>query len=138
MSRIFHLAKFAQERGTYPIKLTIKDSYKLVVNTGNINEINWWLTDSSGNIINGRSNESIAVANPLFLVLKDEDLQITDKTVGENFRLVTFRGTYNSDLGNDLPFTYVVSFNISNSVIVDSDLFINVVDTVFSADFVYV
>jgi hypothetical protein len=133
MAEIFHLAKRAKERGSFPLKFTIKDYMKLAVNSGNINSISWWLTDVNGAIINDRSNISLAVENPFYIVLEDEDLQITAKDQGRNTRFVTVRGTYESDLGT-LPYAYCVSFDVENILVIDIDLYINVYEKIVTWD----
>lgn len=134
MSRVLFLSKKARERGTYPVKFTVKDSSALLVNAGNITSLYWWLTDFNGTVINSRSRVEISQANPFYVVLTDEDLQITDKTKGENNRLLTIRGTYNSTLGTDLPFTYSISFEVLNELVVDIDLLITTLDYTFVRD----
>lgn len=126
MSRILHLNKRARELGTYPVKFTVTDNSGLLVNAGNISTINWWLTDFSGVIINGRSNISLLPANPFYVVLSGNDLQITDKAKGENGRILTLRGTYDSTFGNDLPFTFTVSFGVINELVIDVELGISI------------
>lgn len=134
MSRIYHLPTPALERGSYPIQFTWKGNDGLVIDVDNINEMYWWLTDFGGHVINGRSRQTVSLANPWTLVLKDEDLQITDKDSGENTRIVTLRGTYNSTIGSNIDYVYQVSFDIVNSVLIDSDLNIVVIDPVYVRD----
>ncbi len=139
MPRIQHLDKIAQEEGTYPVKFTFRDSLRQLIDTAAITGISWWLTDLTGTVINNRSEVVIAViANPQYIVLSGDDLQILDKDNGYEERLVTLKGTYNSDLGNALPFTYAVGFTLLNNLIVASDLFVSVADVIFTGDVTYV
>jgi len=139
MPRIQHLDKIAQEEGTYPVVFTFKDSLRQVIEASAVPTCSWWLSDMTGTIINLRSEIAVSeITNPLSIVLSGDDLQILDKDMGYEERLVTLKGTYNSDLGNALPFTYAVSFTLLNNLIVASDLFISVAEVIFTGDTVYV
>ena len=90
-------------------------------------------------MINARSDVAVdTISNPYYLVLSGDDLQIINKLQGEESRVVTLKGTYNSVYGNNLPFTYTVSFTILNQLVIATDLFASVTDMVFSEDFIYV
>ncbi len=139
MPIIQHLDKIAQEEGTYPVKFTFKDSFRQEIEASAITSITWWLTTLSGTEINNRSNITVAlITNPLYIILQGDDLQILDKDNGYEERLVTLKGTYNSDLGTALPFTYAVGFTLLNNLVVASDLFIDIVEVIFTGDIVNV
>lgn len=134
MSRILFLSKKAREKGTYPVKITVTDSYKRLVSVGNILTAAWWLTDFNGTVINGKSNTTLDITNPLVVVMYGDDLQITDKTKGENQRVLTLRGTYTSEFGTGLPFTYSVAFEIVNELVIDIDLTVSQLEYAFVRD----
>ncbi len=74
------------------------------------NTINWALTDSEGNVINNREEESIIPAQEVNILLTGDDLE-----PGTLF--VTVWGTYDSDLGSDLPFKDWASFKVRDALI---------------------
>ena len=139
MPRIQHLDKIAQEEGTYPVKFIFKDSLRQEIEAAAITAVSWWLTDMTGTIVNSKSEVLVAViTNPLYLIISGDDLQILDKDNGYENRLITLKGTYDSDLGNALPFTYAVSFSLLNNLIIASNLNVSVVDVIFTGDMIYV
>lgn len=139
MPRIKHLDKIAQEEGTYPVKFTFKDSLRQLVSADAITSVDWWLSDMGGNVINNRSEVSVAgITNPLYIVLFGDDLQIMEKENGYEERLVTLRGLYNSDRGAGLPFTYAISFTLLNNLMIASNLNISIVDVIFAGEVINV
>ncbi len=72
--------------------------------------INWALTDGDGTVINNLEQESIAPAQEVNIVLTGNDLK-----PGTLF--VTVWGTYDSDLGSDLPFKDWCSFKVKDALI---------------------
>ena len=139
MPRIYHLSKPAFEQGSYGIKVTFKDLYKTVIPSANIKTLYWWLTDFGGVVINNRSEQVVSsIENPYTVVLNGADLQILDKSLGSEKRVVTLKGTYDSDLGTNLSITYAVSFDLINLLVIAADLYISTVDNVFVGEFVYV
>jgi hypothetical protein len=139
MARIYQHSLLAQEEGTYIIKYIFKDEAKQILEASNITSLFWWLTNFSGKVINGRSAVEItSITNPYYLVIYGDDLQILDKAAGQENRVVTLKGTYNSTYGNNLPFTYAESFGIINQLVIAADLNISAADAIFSADFIYV
>jgi len=139
MPRIQHLDKIAQEEGTYPVKFTFKDSLRQLINAASITAIDWWLTDMTGTVINSRSQVAVVViTNPFYVVATGDDLQILNKENGYEERLITLKGTYNSDRGNALPFTYAVGFTLLNNLIIASNLNVAVADVIFTGDFINV
>lgn len=130
--RIPLLEKVAPEEGSYTIKLTFKDEGK-ELNTPT--SLYWWLTDLTGLVINGRSEvEVVTITNPHYLTLQGDDLQLHKVTDTSDYRYVTLKGTYNSDRGNNLPFTKVVMFQIENILLIAKPLDVEVVDTVYLGD----
>lgn len=139
MPRIQHLDEIAQERGTYPVKFTFKDKLRQDILAAAMPTCRWWLTDMTGTAINSRIGAVISeITNPLYVVLSADDLQILDKNNGYEDRLLTLMGTYDSDIGNALPFTYAVSFTILNNLVMPSHLNVLVVDAVVADDVTYV
>jgi hypothetical protein len=137
MPRIAQLPRVASEQSTYGIKLTFKDSDGVLLSASDITSLHWWLTDTSGVVINGRSQIAVvSITNPYYVVLTNADLQILDKARGEERRVVTLKGTYNSTLGSDLVFTHAIGFSVINLLVIAQDLNISVVDHIFTGDFV--
>ena len=131
MPRIPLLDKDAPEEGTYTVKFTFKDEeLNLVTPTA----INWWLTDLDGDPINNRSEVSATPANPYYLTLTGPDLQMKDVKEKYDFRLVTLRGLYNSNRGNNLPLTHVVMFRLANILVVGRPLYVEATDVAYTGD----
>lgn len=119
MPRIQHLDNVAQEEGTYPLKFTFTDSLRRELSASAITSVTWWLTGTTGTVVNERSAVEVsAITNPQYIVLSGDDLQILDSVNGSEERLLTLKGLYDSDLGDDLPFTYAVSFTVLNNLVV--------------------
>jgi steroid 5-alpha reductase family enzyme len=132
MARLKLLEKVAPEEGTYSVKFTFKDENGDLVTPSTLA---WWLSDLTGAIINGRS-EVVAdsLASPWYLVLSGPDLQMHNSQEDHDYRIVTLRGTYNSDMGNDLPLTYAVMFKLQNLLIIAKPLYISALDHLFTGD----
>lgn len=79
------------------------------------NDLVWTLTDARGAVINDREEVSITPDETVTIVLSGLDLAIAP-TEGVAVRKLLFEGTYNSDLGNNLPFKDEVTFTITNFV----------------------
>lgn len=72
--------------------------------------LTWSLRDLNDAVVNGRENVPISViGTSVSIVLSGEDLNIDGS--GELRKLV-LRGTYDSELGNDLPFTKEIRFPV--------------------------
>lgn len=74
------------------------------------NSITWALTDNEGTVINNREAENKTPGTAIDIVLTGDDLQ-----PGTLF--VTIWGTYDSDLGTDLPFKDWCSFKVRDALI---------------------
>lgn len=106
----------AIEKSTYGIVIAFTDEEGNAV-TPNAGTCLWTLTDIIGTVINTRFNQAIASANPLTIVLKDNDLLIQ---ASENVNLVQRRLNlyceYDSDLGTNLPFRDSCEFPLRDLV----------------------
>ena len=97
----------AEEESTYIVQITFKDE------DGNAvvpNSIYWKLTDSDGNVINSRNMESIAVASTINITLSGDDLVVVTAKGSNKKRIITVWGTYDSDLGVNLPYKDACKF----------------------------
>lgn len=87
-------------------------------NAEDVKTLTWTLTDISGNVINAR--EDVEVDSPSSvetIVLSGNDLAVF---VGDRLRrVITFKATYDSDLGNDLPLTGAAEFPIVQLVAIE-------------------
>lgn len=93
------LATTATEGGTYVVTLAFTDESgaEATPKTGV-----WTLTDSNGDVVNGRENVVVSsLASTIYIVLSGADLPSNGHKLEE--LLLTFQGTYDSDLGFDLP-----------------------------------
>ena len=106
----------ANEKSTFALELAITDENgdPLTPNT-----LTWTLTNLAGNVINERAGIEIATpASTVTVVLSGDDLALPERAAP--LRVVTLEGTYDSDLGNDLPLKEEVQFPIRNLVKVPS------------------
>lgn len=124
------LESIAPEQGTYAIKFTFKDEFGNLVTPATLY---WWLTDLSGTVINDRSEVEITpITNPHYLVLTDADLSMITHTDDFDYRVITLKGTYNSDLGSGLPLVYAVMFKLDNLLVIAQPLNIEVYERVIA------
>ena len=102
------LTTLATEQSTYIITVafTDEDGASVVPKT-----VVWTLTDTSGTVINSRTQVSATPGASVDIVLSGDDLAITGETGKE--RNVVVEATYDSSRGNDLPLTDGVRFTIS-------------------------
>jgi len=89
----------AVEGSTYVVTAAFTDEDE---NDVTPNELTWTLTDRYGNTINEREDEEITPDTSVDIVLTGDDLQVSDDEK-VTVLTVTVEGTYNSDLGNNLP-----------------------------------
>ena len=88
------LSKQAQEGGTYVVQFKFKDEDWSFVDP---TSLSWWLSDENGSPVNNRENVVVNLpAYDEYIVLKGNDL-----TPG--YKILTIKGTYNSNYGSDLP-----------------------------------
>lgn len=106
----------AIEKSTYGIVISFTDEEDNAI-TPNAGTCLWTLTDEKGTVINTRSNQAIASANPLTIVLKGNDLLLL---ASENVNLVRRRLNlyceFDSDLGTNLPFRDSCEFPLRDLV----------------------
>ena len=108
MIRILEKAK---ERGIFPIEFTFRDDAGAPQAP---DSVAWSLIRLDGSIINERENVEIAEMDAtLQIVLQGDDLALfaSDNCI----RRVLIKATYSSlTIGNDLPFTDEIEFEIEN------------------------
>ena len=93
------LTTSAIEGGTYVISFSFTDEDGDPVTP---NQLSWTLTDDEGNVINSR--EDVVISPPaasVDVLLQGDDLDPGDSKLAE--LIFTIEGTYNSDLGSNLP-----------------------------------
>lgn len=99
----------APENGTYIFVVTFTDEDSVsTIPTA----LTWSLTDRYGNIINSREDVSITPAATINIVLSGDDLLLSKPH--DNVRILLIEGTYDSDLGSDLPLRGEAVFEIEN------------------------
>lgn len=108
------LSTLAPEEGTYAIVVSFLDE----AGTAMTPETMFWsLMDVDRNIINAKLDQEIlSLDTTATIVLEGDDLAITSNNPRGNRRRLTFIGTYDSDLGTDLPFTAECEFRIQHFV----------------------
>lgn len=102
------LAVAAVEKSTFVVTAAFTDHTGAPVTP---TAMAWTLTNGAGAVVNSRSAVAIApLASSVSIVLSGADLALPD--AGDPVRRLTLQGTYNSTLGNDLPFKDEVTFTI--------------------------
>ena len=74
------------------------------------NELTWSLADQDGAVVNGREDEAITPAAEVVIVLQGDDLALPEGR--SDSRTLIVEGTYDSDLGSDLPIRDFVTFRV--------------------------
>ena len=100
----------APERGTFGILCTFtdEDGDALTPDT-----LTWTLTDVDGLVVNSRQDiEVSSISSATTIVLSGADLAVTDASDRGRKRRFAIEGTYDSDLGNDMPLTGECEFTI--------------------------
>lgn len=99
----------AIEGSTYVVTATFTDAIGEAVTP---KTLAWTLSTTGGTVVNERSQISVvATSNVVNIVLSGDDLKL--RTTGDNKkRVLTFEGTYDSELGDDLPLKDQIIFSI--------------------------
>lgn len=95
------------EGGSCVIEATFKDMNKQIVESTQLDSIQWTLKDSDGNVINNRENVSHSKENPANFILTGNDLPAKRLTF-------TVRVIYDSTYGNNLNLNDSVTFYVQN------------------------
>ena len=93
----------------------------------------WDLTSLDGTVI-VYNQEITELASTIYLPVFGTNLRILDGETSYGERLITFRGTYNSVLGNNLPIHKQIKFSVQNLKLVAYPITVNSIDTVFTDD----
>jgi len=98
------------EKGTYVITAAFTDenSQAKIPTT-----LEWKLTDKSGNVINSRSAVTLTPAASVSIVLSGDDLALSSLS-DDGQRAFLLTGTYDSNLGSDLPIKEEARFTVAN------------------------
>ncbi|RLC96012.1 MAG: hypothetical protein DRI46_14260 [Chloroflexi bacterium] len=118
----------AFERSTYVITVAFEDDNGTAVTP---NKVSWDLSTLGGTIINERSNVTETPAESVDIVLTGSDLRTLASEGNKHIvkRLVTVRGSYNSDAGSDLELSADVKFDLETNPVIPY-LTINVYEAV--------
>ena len=101
--------KRAMENGSAVFSLVFRDEANQPVTP---KTMKWTLCDQDGAVVNNREDETGLTLEPTTkLLLYGDDLAIFNDTE-DGFRVVIFTGTYDSDLGNDIPLVDQFGFYI--------------------------
>lgn len=101
------------EGSTFGLSLTLHNSAGEASSAEAIANINWWLFDSAGVIVNNRSSVSAAVTNPVMIKLEPADTKIA-KALKSDTRFLTVSWTYNdTELGQGTVNTEEYKFVVS-------------------------
>jgi hypothetical protein len=104
----------APERGTKSI--TLSDFLDEADATATMKTLSWTLVDLDGAVVNSRTAVALTPAASVSFVLSGDDLALSGSTSKDRKRRVTIKGTYDSDLGTDLPLTAEVEFEIDQFI----------------------
>lgn len=114
-----YLSDHAYQEGTYVVNFSMTDE------SGNSIApvtLSWSLHTKDGTIINLRTDVDInSPATSNDIVLQGDDLQILMAEESSEYveRRVTFKATYDSSLGTDLPANREIAFILENLTIID-------------------
>jgi len=94
---------------------TARFTLTLLDDAGNLltpnSDLTWTLTDTFGNVMNGRSSVALAAAETVVIMLTGDDLLIGDAVPR---RVLTLRCTYDNDAGSNWKFADEVHFTINH------------------------
>ena len=111
------LRELAEEQSTYPVLVRCEDE------SGNPvvpNEITWSLMKLDGEIVNERDGVALTPSFEMTIMLTGDDLAVEDGETRK--RTILVEGTYDSNLGNDLPIRDSVRFRIKDLKGVTTDV----------------
>ena len=132
MVRTEEILKTIPEEGTGIFRLSCKDENgDLIAPTS----LFWDLTALDGTVI--AYNQEISVlSSVIYLPIYGANMRILagESSFGE--RLITFRGTYNSTRGSNIPLHKQVKFRVQNLKLVAQPIDVSVVEVVFTDDYV--
>lgn len=107
------------EKGTGKVTIVLKDTEGLGINFADISSPQWRLTLEDGTVVNERTY-ALSTLTSLTWVLTGEDLAI----IGDSDtlrRIISFKCTYNSALGSNLPLHEEIQFSINPLVGIDNN-----------------
>ena len=119
MTNITILADKFPEEGTRGVQVVFTDEDGVAVTPGTVQ---WWLTDTGGNIINSRGTVNGTVspgtlASTMTFVLSGDDLALTAGAPSLE-RVLSVRYWFDSDLGTNLPNNVEARFEIEPLLVV--------------------
>lgn len=103
----------AQERGAFVITHSFLDANGDAVTP---TALTWTLTDSLGNVINGKLDVTISPSSEVNIVLSGADLAVDDTNVSyfDLVRKLIFEGSYAHSTYGTLPIKDEITFSIEN------------------------
>lgn len=131
MVRTEEILKVIPEESTAVFRLVFKDEEGALIAPSTLY---WDLTALDGTVI--AYNQPVAgLASTVYLPIYGAQMRILagEESYGE--RLITFRGTYNSTRGTNLPLNKQIKFRVQNLKLVGYPLSVDVVDLVFTDDY---
>lgn len=99
----------AIEQSTFALAVTFTDEAGAAVIP---NDIAWSLLDKDGLVVNGQNGIVLPPAASVTILLAGDDLKSSEGST----RVVLIEGSYDSDLGTDLPLRDTVTFQIANLI----------------------
>lgn len=106
----------ANEQSTYPITVSFADENGDAVTP---TSATWTLTDTRGNVVNGRDSVEISpLSTSATILLFGADLSLREDVHLGKTRVLTISGFYDSDLGDSLPLNMETEFTINDLVAV--------------------
>ena len=128
--RTEEIRKIIPEEGTAVFRCTCLDE------SGNASvptAMHWDLTALDGTVI--AYNQEVAdLAAVMYITVYGTNLRMLEGEESFGERLITFRGTYNSTYGNNLPIHKQVKFRVQNLKLIGYPLSVDVQEMVFTSD----
>ena len=103
------LRELAEEQSTYPVLVRCEDEQGSAVVP---NEAFWSLMKLDGEIVNGRDRIPLTPSFEMTVLMTGDDLAVEDGETRK--RTLLIEGTYDSDMGNDLPIRDSARFRIKD------------------------
>ena len=131
MVRTEQILKVVPEEGTAIFRLVCKDEDGVLAIPITMY---WDLTALDGKVI--AYNQAISsLASTIYLPISGTNLRILEGEDSYGERLITFRGTYNSTRGSNLPLHKQIKFRVQNLKLIGYPLSVDVTDAVFTDDY---
>jgi hypothetical protein len=131
MVRTEEILKVVPEEGTAIFRLIFKDENGDLVAPVSLY---WDLTALDGTVI-AYNQMVFPLADTVYIPVYGTNIRILEGEESFGERLITFRGTYNSTRGNNLPIHKQIKFRVQNLKLIGYPISVSVIDLTFTDDY---